>query len=101
LIVSGGYEGDVRLWKAASGEPVGGPLQGHAALVVGVATNSERHRVVSAGDDGVLRVWSTEATAEDLCAKLTTNMSHAQWDEWISPDIDYMATCPDLPVAAD
>jgi WD40 repeat protein len=101
LIVSGGYEGDVRLWEAASGQPVGGPLQGHAALVVGVATNSERHRVVSAGDDGVLRVWSTEATAGDLCAKLTTNMSHAQWDEWISPDIDYMATCPDLPVAAD
>lgn len=99
LIVSGGYEGDVRLWNAASGRPIGGPLQGHAGLVVGVATNSDHHLVVSAGDDGILRLWSTEASAGDLCAKLTTNMNHAQWNDWVSPDIDYMTTCPGLPTA--
>jgi WD40 repeat protein len=101
LIVSGDYSGEVRLWDAASGRAIGAPLRGHAALVVGVAINSERHLVVSAGDDGILRLWSTKATAGDLCGKLTTNMSHAQWNEWISPDIDYIATCPDLPIATD
>lgn len=101
LIVSGGYEGDVRLWDAASGRPIGAPLQGHAGLVVGVAINSEHHLVVSAGDDGALRLWSTEASAGDLCSKLTTNMSRAQWNDWVSPDIDYMTTCPGLPMATD
>jgi hypothetical protein len=28
-------------------------------------------------------------------------MSHQQWDEWVSPDIDYIELCPDLPIRAD
>ena len=29
-----------------------------------------------------------------MCAKLTTNMSHQQWRDWVSPDIDYIEACP-------
>ena len=36
-----------------------------------------------------------------MCAKLTTNMSHKQWRDWESPDIDYIRVCPDLPVPPD
>ena len=36
-----------------------------------------------------------------MCAKLTTNMSHQQWHDWVSPDIDYIKGCPDLPIAPD
>ncbi len=36
------------------------------------------------------------------CApKLTTNMSHQQWREWVSPDIDYIKVGPDLPIPPD
>jgi len=28
-----------------------------------------------------------------LCTKLTTNMSHQQWRDWVSPDIDYIEVC--------
>ena len=30
-----------------------------------------------------------------------TNMSLQQWRDWVSPDIDYIKVCPDLPVAPD
>jgi len=33
-----------------------------------------------------------------LCDKLTTNMSHQQWRDWVSPDIDYVTLCPRLPI---
>jgi len=36
---------------------------------------------------------------ELLCAKLTANMSHQQWNDWVSPDIPYKPGCPDLPIA--
>ena len=36
-----------------------------------------------------------------MCAKLTTNMSHQQWRDWVSPDIDYIKVCPDLPIPPD
>jgi len=29
---------------------------------------------------------------------LSTNMSHQQWDGWVSPDIDYVKVCLGLPV---
>jgi hypothetical protein len=32
---------------------------------------------------------------------LTQNMSHKQWREWISPDIDYIEACPGVPIAPD
>ena len=24
-------------------------------------------------------------------------MSHEQWNKWVSPEIDYIKVCPDLP----
>ena len=37
--------------------------------------------------------------ASALCAKVTTNMNHQQWNAWVSPGIDYVPVCPDLPPA--
>jgi hypothetical protein len=28
-------------------------------------------------------------------------MSHKQWNEWVSPEIDYIKVCPDLPIPPD
>jgi hypothetical protein len=36
-----------------------------------------------------------------MCARLAINMSHKQWRDWVSPDIDYIKACPDLPAAPD
>jgi hypothetical protein len=36
-----------------------------------------------------------------MCAKLTTNMSHQQWADWVSRDVDYIKVYPNLPVAPD
>jgi hypothetical protein len=32
---------------------------------------------------------------------LGDDMSHQQWRAWVSPDIDYIKVCPDLPIAPD
>jgi hypothetical protein len=49
-----------------------------------------------------VRLWPTYPDpASAMCAKLTANMSHQQWRDWVSPNIDYIKVCPDLPVAPD
>ena len=49
-----------------------------------------------------MRLWPAYPDpASAICAKLTTNMSHQQWRDWVSPDIDYIKVCPDLPIAPD
>jgi len=36
-----------------------------------------------------------------LCGKLTANMSHKQWHDWVSPVIPDFAVCPGLPTPPD
>ena len=67
-----------------------------------VAFSPDGTRIVSGSADNTLRLWPAyRPHGRTLCAKLTTNMSHQQWRDWVSPDIDYIKVCPDLPVAPD
>lgn len=54
-------------------------------------------QVLSSG----VRIWPAIATPEMLCDKLTANMSHNQWREWISADIEYVELSPGLPIPGD
>ena len=58
--------------------------------------------IASGGDDQTVRLWPAYPDAASaLCAKLTANMSFQQWRDWVSPNIDYVAACPGLPISAD
>jgi hypothetical protein len=92
----------VRVWDAGTGQPIGQPLTGHTDPVNSVAFSPDGTRIASGSVDTTLRLWPTSPDpASASCAKLTTNMSQKQWREWISPDIDYIKVCPDLPIAPD
>ena len=96
-----GDDSTVRLWDADTGQPIGDPLTGHTGAVCGVAFSPDGHRLARASDDQTVRLWPAWRHPDMLCDKLTANMSHQQWREWVSPDIDYIKLCPDLPVAPD
>ena len=60
VIVSGGGDGTVRVWRLADGTPVGEPLRGHDGGVHAVAVGALPDGtpvIVSGGRDGMVRVW--------------------------------------------
>jgi WD40 repeat protein len=86
----------LRLWDAGTGQPVGQPVTGNKNIVWSVAFSPDGKRIVSGGDDTFVRMWLAYADAAAVCAKLTTNISHQQWRDWVSPDIGYVEVCPGL-----
>jgi WD40 domain-containing protein len=81
-------------------EPAVGAL--HVARCVSVAFSPDGTRIASGSVDNTVRVWPVYPDAiSAMCAKLTANMSHQQWRDWVSPDIDYIEACPGLPISPD
>jgi hypothetical protein len=67
-----------------------------------VSYRDDGGQIVSGGDDRSVRLWpGPKAWPDEVCAKLTRNMSRAQWAAWVSPEIDYVCQCPGLPIAPD
>jgi WD40 repeat protein len=56
-IVSATGGKNMRLWDAATGRPIGEPLQGHTGRVASVAFSPDGTRIVSASSDDTLRLW--------------------------------------------
>jgi WD40 repeat protein len=100
-LASAGADDTVRLWNPDTGAPLADAFIGHTDTVTSVAFSPDGQRLVSASLDHTLRLWPAEATPKTLCDKLTTNMSHKQWGQWVAPDFDYQTSCPGLAVTPD
>ncbi len=89
-IASGGYDGAIRIWDAATGQAVGPPLTGHDGAVCGLAWSPDGRRLASGGDDGTVRLW--DAAAGRASGMPLTGHEAAVWGVAWSPDGSRLAT---------
>jgi WD40 repeat protein len=102
MVATGSADGSIRLWNVGDQTQLGAPLTGHTAGVLSLDFSPDGTKLLSGSMDHTLRMWPVpKASPDGLCAKLTRNMSHQQWRDWVSPDIDYIKVCPGLPDAED
>jgi WD40 repeat protein/DNA-binding SARP family transcriptional activator len=88
ILATGGSDGIVRLWDAATLEP-GPVLEGHGGRVCGLAFTPDGSIIVSVSEDGTARLWDI-ASGESLLelAGHTAGVEHVA----VAPDGRYVAT---------
>jgi len=98
VIVSGGHDGTVGVWRLADGAPVGEPLTGHTGTVLAVAVGALPDGtpvIVSGGHDGRVRVWRL-ADGTPLMPPL--DLPESVWDVAVHGDVIVTATGADIAV---
>jgi WD40 repeat protein len=101
-IAAGGQSSTVRVWDTANNSQTTTPVEGIQNWVQSVAFSPDDKWILSGGGDGTLRLWPPpQDVGNAICSKLTTNMSHTQWNQWVSQAIPYEQLCPGLPIAPD
>lgn len=61
IIVSGSYDGTVRVWDRETGGCLK-VLEGHNSRVICVSIDAEGRRVLSGSQDGIIRLWNVESS---------------------------------------
>ena len=101
-VALGNDDGTIVLRDARDGTLLGAPLTGHQGAVSDLDFSPDGTTLLSASTDRTLRLWpvprSPDAARDALCAKITHNMSHEQWDK-LAPKVGYTETCAGLPEA--
>jgi eukaryotic-like serine/threonine-protein kinase len=81
-IVSGGYDGKIRIWDAVTGKEIK-VLVGHKGPVQSVAISKDGQFIVSGSWDKTIKIWNTESGQE---VKTMSGHKDIVWCVALSPD---------------
>ncbi|MBN1579002.1 MAG: hypothetical protein JW913_20740 [Chitinispirillaceae bacterium] len=102
-LITGSYDGAIRLWHLDDIKSPSIVLRGHDLWIYDIALAADGSWLLSASADMNIRSWMVkpESFVDDLCQKVTKNISKEKWDEYwneyIGPDIPNEKTCSQFP----
>jgi WD40 repeat protein len=99
MMATASYDGKVQLWETTdlNAQPI--VLSDHTSWVWSVTFNPSGSELVSGCVDNLIRKYPTKsnAMADQMCSKITRNISLKEWHRFVGTDIEYRRTCQDLP----
>jgi WD40 repeat protein len=108
FVISGSWDGTARVWEAKTGLEIARTT--YKGAVLAVAFSPDGKSVITAGCDepgppgtcnqGSARtwIWQSNDLIANACARVTRNLTRAEWEEYIGDALPYQAICENLPV---
>jgi hypothetical protein len=97
-VISRTADATMRLWDTLNVRPLGRPMNCHAlgTLPVAVSLTPDGQRIASVDWDPTRRLWPKPVQwmwPTPVCAKLSQNVSHQQWRNWVAADVGHSQIC--------
>lgn len=97
LIASASLDGTVNIWVTDELNDLPIVLEDNDSWVWDIDFSPDSKYLLAACEDGEIRVWTTMADimAQDMCEKLSRNMTMEEWEIYVANEIPFMNTCVD------
>ena len=106
-LASASLDHSIRLWNVGNPGAVPIVLSGHEEAVWALAYSADGKHLITGSEDRTMRIWdlthplnasTTEGVAEMICQKVWRNLTLEEWHKFVSVEIPYERTCPNLPI---
>jgi WD40 repeat protein len=91
MIATGSSAGTVRLWSAATGAPIGEPLDADPFSVTTLAWSADGRRLAAAGMSGLARIWV--AVGERTACQLASTALGPEGLQAIATEVGHSLRC--------
>lgn len=98
-LASASYDGRIQLWDTDNFNESPIVLEDHSSWVWSMAFSPDNKYLISGCVDRLIRKYPTHAyeMAQEMCSKVSRNISKKEWDAYVGEDIPYRKTCAELP----
>ncbi|UCH13250.1 MAG: hypothetical protein JSV22_09040 [Bacteroidales bacterium] len=95
VLATGSYDGTIKIWTANNLNIRPVTIKGHEAWALSLAFNKDGKYLVTGDNAEKIFVWAskTDFMAEDICSKISRNMTRREWQNNVGYDINYQKTC--------
>ena len=98
LLASSGLDRKLQMWVVDREEDLPINMDNNNGNIWDMSFTPDSKYLIASCNEGEIRVWPTDTKmlAEQICPKLTRNMTPDEWEKYVRNGITYEATCKSL-----
>jgi WD40 repeat protein len=99
LLASAGLDRKLQMWVVDQVNDLPIVMDNNNGYVWNLAFSKNSDQLLASCNNGEIRVWPTDpkTLADQICPKLSRNMTEEEWSIYVSNGLSYQQTCSNLP----